>query len=100
MTKPSNEKITPGPPRTGKKRLRVKIPSVNSFRKLPASLFNHSPVETNKAQNKEEKEKAANADNPKAGADVGKIVNLIAGDANRVRNIIFFFVSFLLMPSF
>ena len=27
------------------------------------------------------------ADDPKAGADVGKIVNLMAGDANRVRSI-------------
>ncbi len=26
------------------------------------------------------------ADDPKAGADVGKIVNLMAGDANRVRS--------------
>lgn len=25
------------------------------------------------------------ADDPKAGADIGKIVNLMAGDANRVR---------------
>ena len=33
---------------------------------------------------KEKKEKAT-ADDPKAGADVGKIVNLMAGDANRVR---------------
>ena len=38
----------------------------------------------------EEKEKAAKADDPKAGADVGKIVNLIAGDCNRVRKIICF----------
>lgn len=37
-----------------------------------------------KAQKKEDKEKAAKADDPKAGADVGKIVNLMAGDANRV----------------
>lgn len=34
---------------------------------------------------KEEKAKEAKADDPKAGADVGKIVNLMAGDANRVR---------------
>jgi hypothetical protein len=32
-----------------------------------------------KAKNSKEK-----ADDPRAGADVGKIVNLIAGDANRV----------------
>ena len=37
-----------------------------------------------KAEKKQEKEKAAKADDPKAGADVGKIVNLMAGDANRV----------------
>lgn len=28
------------------------------------------------------------ADDPKAGADVGKIVNLMAGDANRVRDML------------
>jgi len=39
---------------------------------------------------KEEKDKAAKADDPKAGADIGKIVNLIAGDCNRVRDIICF----------
>jgi len=37
-----------------------------------------------KARQKAEKEKANKADDPKAGADVGKIVNLMAGDANRV----------------
>jgi len=36
------------------------------------------------AGKKEDKKKAASADDPKAGADVGKIVNLMAGDANRV----------------
>jgi hypothetical protein len=45
-------------------------------------------VDKTKAQKKEEKDKAAKADDPKAGADVGKIVNLIAGDSTRVRNII------------
>jgi hypothetical protein len=43
-----------------------------------------------KAQKKDEKDKAAKADDPKAGADVGKIVNLIAGDSSRVGNIICF----------
>ena len=37
-----------------------------------------------KAEKKQEKEKAAKADDPKAGADAGKIVNLMAGDANCV----------------
>ncbi|KAF8957708.1 ABC transporter type 1, transmembrane domain-containing protein [Flammula alnicola] len=37
-----------------------------------------------KAQKKAEKDKAAKADDPKAGADVGKIVNLMAGDASRL----------------
>ena len=50
-----------------------------------------------KAQKKsEEKDKAAKADDPKAGADVGKIVNLIAGDCNRVRNIFFSLLFFFL----
>ncbi|KAF8887923.1 multidrug resistance-associated ABC transporter [Gymnopilus junonius] len=46
-----------------------------------------SPAETkrkDKAKKKKEKEQAAKADDPKAGADVGKIVNLMAGDANRI----------------
>ena len=37
-----------------------------------------------KDKKKIEKEKEAKSDDPKAGADVGKIVNLMAGDANRV----------------
>lgn len=32
----------------------------------------------------EDKKKEEKADDPKAGADVGKIVNLMAGDANKV----------------
>lgn len=41
-------------------------------------------TEKSKADKKAEKEKAEKADDPKAGADVGKIVNLMSGDANRV----------------
>ncbi|PFH45713.1 hypothetical protein AMATHDRAFT_158119 [Amanita thiersii Skay4041] len=37
-----------------------------------------------KDKKREGKEKEDTADDPKAGADVGKIVNLMAGDANRV----------------
>jgi len=37
---------------------------------------------------KEEKEKAAKVDDPKAGADVGKIVNLMAGDASQVSQVV------------
>ena len=43
-----------------------------------------------KAEKKQEKEKAAKADDPKAGADVGKIINLMAGDANRISKFSFF----------
>lgn len=43
------------------------------------------PEKSSKEKKKAEKEKAAKADDPKAGADVGKIVNLMANDANRVR---------------
>ncbi|RDB18199.1 ATP-dependent bile acid permease [Hypsizygus marmoreus] len=43
-----------------------------------------NPKKTSKERKKEEKAKAAKADDPKAGADIGKIVNLMAGDANRV----------------
>ena len=62
-------------------------------------FFIHNLVDKTKAQKKEEKDRAAKADDPKAGADVGKIVNLIAGDSNRVRNTICFLV-FLLIPRF
>jgi hypothetical protein len=59
----------------------------------------HNLVDKAKAQIKEEKAKAAKAVDPKVGADVGKIVNLMAGDANRVWNILFVFrVCFLLIP--
>ena len=37
-----------------------------------------------KERKKEEKRAKEKADDPKAGADVGKIVNLMAGDANKV----------------
>ena len=37
-----------------------------------------------KAGKKQEKEKAAKADDPKVGADVGKIINLVAEDASCV----------------
>ncbi|TFK37295.1 multidrug resistance-associated ABC transporter [Crucibulum laeve] len=47
-----------------------------------------STNEKSKAAKKEEKDKAAKADDPKAGADVGKIVNLMAGDANRISGMI------------
>ena len=65
------------------------IPKVSSLVKLSLSYFIHHLVDKTKAQKKEEKDKAAKADDPKAGADVGKIVNLMAGDANRVRNVLF-----------
>jgi sRNA-binding protein len=37
-----------------------------------------------KEKDKKDREKA---DDPKAGADIGKIVNLMSGDANRVRSL-------------
>ena len=68
------------------KGLKVKFPeSAYYFIFLPTT---HALVDNDtKAQKKEEREKAAKADDPKAGADVGKIVNLMAGDCNRVRDI-------------
>jgi hypothetical protein len=39
-----------------------------------------------KERRREEKREREKADDPKAGADVGKIVNLMAGDANKVIN--------------
>jgi hypothetical protein len=36
---------------------------------------------------KSKKEKEATADDPRSGADVGKIVNLMSGDANRVSSL-------------
>ena len=59
------------------------------FSEFP-SFFSSHMVDKTKAQKKEEEDKAAKADDPKAGAGVGKIVNLIAGDSNRVRNITYF----------
>ena len=64
------------------------------FSESVSLLFIQNLVDKTKAQKKEEKDKAAKADDPKAGAGVGKIVNLIAGDSNRVRNIICFSSSF------
>ena len=40
--------------------------------------------EDRKKDSKSGTEAEADADDPKAGADIGKIVNLMAGDANRV----------------
>ena len=54
-------------------------------------FFLYTLVDKTKAEKKEEKDKAAKADDPKAGADVGKIVNLIASDSNKVRNFFLFF---------
>ena len=65
--------------------------SESKFFPESASFFVlHALVDKTKAQKEEEKDKAAKADDPKAGANVGKIVNLIASDSNRVRNIICF----------
>src|SRR5882757_8650657 len=101
MTKLSSERTFPGlPPRTSKKRLQVIIPKVSSFHQLSASYFIHTLVDKTKAQKKEEKDKAAKADDPKAGADVGKIVNLMAGDANRVCGNIIILLRFLLNSMF
>ncbi|KDQ49974.1 hypothetical protein JAAARDRAFT_42467 [Jaapia argillacea MUCL 33604] len=47
----------------------------------PAPSANAGASTKSKKEQAKEKE---NADDPKAGADVGKIVNLMAGDANRV----------------
>ncbi|KAF8890917.1 multidrug resistance-associated ABC transporter [Infundibulicybe gibba] len=47
-----------------------------------------APAKTKKEKAKAEKDKAAKADDPKAGADVGKIVNLMAGDANRISQMV------------
>ena len=66
----------------------------------PSFSFIHSQVEKNKAQKKEDKDKAAKADDPKAGADVGKIVNLMAGDANKVWHIICFSCELSSNPQF
>ena len=60
--------------------------------------FYQTLVDKTKAQKKEEKDKAAKADDAKAGADVGKIVNLMAGDANRVCGISLFFLIAFLSP--
>ena len=60
------------------------------FPESASFLFIHTLIDKTKLQKKEDKDKAAKADNPKPGADVGKIVNLISSDASRVRTIICF----------
>ena len=90
MTKLSSEKIFPRLQTRTRKRLQVKVLKVSIFQNLLTFFPIHTLVDKTKAQKKEEKDKAAKADDPKAGADVGKIVNLIHGDCNRVRNIIYF----------
>jgi hypothetical protein len=100
MTKLLNEKNFPRSTRTSKKRFRPKIPNISLFRELSALLYIQTLVDKSKAQKKEEKDKAVKADDPKAGADVGKFVNLMAGDANRVWIIIYFLLGFLLIPHF
>ena len=90
MTNLSSEKIFRALlTRTSRTRLQEKMLEVSSFPESAYFFFIHPLVDNSKAQ-KEEKDKAAKADDPKSGADVGKIVNLMAGDCNRVRNIIYF----------
>ncbi|EKM76533.1 hypothetical protein AGABI1DRAFT_122491 [Agaricus bisporus var. burnettii JB137-S8] len=45
---------------------------------------NKSSKKKSKAEATADKEKSATMDDPRAGADTGKIVNLMAGDANRI----------------
>ncbi|KAF9526193.1 multidrug resistance-associated ABC transporter [Crepidotus variabilis] len=56
----------------------------------PAAQPSEGPVDAKQAKKdkKDKKDKAAKADEPKAGADVGKIVNLMAGDANRISHMV------------
>ena len=98
MIRLSSEKTFPGSPiRTMRTNLQIKIPNVGSIQKL-CSTFIQTLVDKTKAQKKEEKDKAAKADDAKAGADVGKIVNLMAGDANRVCGLLLFFLIVFLSP--
>ena len=83
MTKLSSEKIFRVLSTRTRKRLQVNIQKVGSFQNLLLPI--HCLVDKTKA----EKDRAAKADDPKAGADIGKIVNLI-DDSNRVGNIICF----------
>jgi hypothetical protein len=53
------------------------------FRDIQLVLFTLWQVKP-RPKRRGDEDKAAKADDPKAGADVGKIVNLMAGDANRV----------------
>ena len=73
--------------------------SIDSERKIHPEPFRFISylilVEKSKAERQEEKDKAAKADDPKAGADIGKIVNLMAGDAGRVEYLFFFLFVFL-----
>ena len=53
-----------------------------------------------KAKTQADKERAAKADDPQAGADLGKIVNLMAGDATRARITHLIHLQALLMMKF
>ena len=91
MTKLSSEKIFPGSLTRTRKRSQVRVLKVSFFFSESASFFFiHTWADKTKAQKEEEKDKAAKADDPKAGAGVGKIVTLISDDSNKVRNIICF----------
>ena len=52
--------------------------------KKASEMNGKSSKKKTKEEKKREKEASAKADDPRAGADTGKIVNLMAGDANRV----------------
>ena len=52
--------------------------------KKASEMKGKSSKKKTKEEKKREKEASAKADDPRAGADTGKIVNLMAGDANRV----------------
>ncbi|CAA7263971.1 unnamed protein product [Cyclocybe aegerita] len=64
---------------------------VNKDKKAEESKEPSNGVDTKESKRKskaKKKEKDAKADDPKAGADVGKIVNLMAGDANRISQMV------------
>ena len=60
------------------------------FRETFTFLSIHTLVDKTEAQKQEERDKAARADDYKAGVHLGKIVNLMAVDANRVQVIVCF----------
>lgn len=71
-------------------RCQRKVPVKPKRKVIPSHSRSNRTVLTaiRTAQAKAAKDNAKKADDPKAGADIGKIVNLMSSDTNRVRYLV------------